>query len=286
MDENNQSGSSESIFDYSEVDPTYYSSTDSSSNTENINDNDQAVKRKSRKRLRNQSTQNIIKRLKDSGHKYRMYRGKGPEVQQKRIGNPCTCKLKCFENMPADVRKSIFTKFWAYADYNIQNVYLSDCIRRSETKNDLLCKNALISVHGTGRSKLEKIVTKLREGQDGSLDGRARHEKHIKKYTREDIQNVNNFAELLPKYESHYRRNKSPNMEYSIQWVYDEYQRKCGLLQDEYVVRGLNTELSKRLEMETDELEPIENEWRELEIAIIESPNIWLGSTDVKKKEE
>ncbi|KAF2883311.1 hypothetical protein ILUMI_22871 [Ignelater luminosus] len=38
--------------------------------------------------------------------------------------------------------------------------------------------------------------------------------------------------------------------------------------------------------MKTDGPEPIENEWREIEITTIESANVWLGSTDVKRKDE
>lgn len=56
--------------------------------------------------------QNKIKHFKDTGEKYKTYRGKGYEVEKKKLGEPCDCRQKCWE------------KFWGLTNYNIQNAYL------------------------------------------------------------------------------------------------------------------------------------------------------------------
>jgi hypothetical protein len=46
------------------------------------------------------------------------------EVPARAIGDPCTCRLKCFEKLGMDVIEQIFCNFWDIGIYNVQNYYL------------------------------------------------------------------------------------------------------------------------------------------------------------------
>lgn len=79
--------------------------------------------------------------MKDSGKRYKTYRGRGRDVEEKKIGDPCKCKKKCFENVSQDEKEVIFSKFWGLKEYDIQNAYLMGCmstqnIKRKTKKRD------------------------------------------------------------------------------------------------------------------------------------------------------
>lgn len=294
MEQENNSNDSGSIFDDSDADPNYETSDSSSSSENNVQvrfngicsiftknmltvvDNmfflhmclentlnmlfwliQEVVACKGRKRLRRESTQKKNKILKDSGQKYQTYRGKGCEKEARKPGEPCSCSLKCFERIPVDIQQNIFTRFWNYADYNIQNTYLRGCLKKQSVKRKtkqvdsrrtgtieysidynavvyVVCKSAFISIHGLGRGRVEHLVKKIKDGTTSSVDNRGKHCSHKKKYTENDIKNVRQFIEMLPTYESHYSRNKSPHkkylgLEYNIQSLYEEYKNNCSV---------------------------------------------------------
>lgn len=219
---------------------------------ENISENTKGC----RKRKRKLSKQNRTKLLKDSGESYKKYRGKGNEVPKREVGSPCTCKAKCFEKLTAEERTTICSKFWNLQSYNIQNAYLYGCmgktsIKRKTKKRDTrrtstidysvqlsdkslkLCKNAFISLHGIGRGRVEYIVSKFKTGVTvPERDKRGAHGKHKRKYSENDINIVHRFIDSLPRYESHYSRNKNLNKEYmsldyNIELIYEKYKGNC-----------------------------------------------------------
>lgn len=137
-------------------------------------------KKKGKKRIRHGSRQKNIKLLKDSGKRYKAYRGHGRDVEDRKIGDPCRCRKKCFENLSQEEREAVFSKFWGLNEYDIQNAYLLGCmsknnIKRKTKKRDTrrgqticyvvgtktVCKDAFTSLHGIGRGRVECLVKKL-----------------------------------------------------------------------------------------------------------------------------
>lgn len=207
----------------------------------NDQENETVIPRRGRKRKRGKGRQAVEKYKRNSGKKYRSYRGKGQEQQEKLIGPDCNCKKKCFELVTADERQNIFKSFWGLKSYNIQNLYIFGCLevkkkarstkpensnsRRSHTVYYYIMstsecakiqvgKKAFLSIHGLqkNRGRLENIVKTIKRGSlMPKLDGRGAHQMHKKKYSNAQIDDVKEFIEKLPKYESHYSRNDNRN---------------------------------------------------------------------------
>ena len=91
-------------------------------------------------RLRNENSwfvvSNKIKR--NSGQQFqRKYKGKKgmiKDIEARKIGNPCTCKKKCFEILGEETIKNIFDEYWALGDYNLQNSYLISKMSQKDVK--------------------------------------------------------------------------------------------------------------------------------------------------------
>ena len=56
----------------------------------------------------------------------------GKVVQARNIAVDCKCSLGCFERVDEQCRQLVFNKFWALADYDIQNAYLFGQVESKE----------------------------------------------------------------------------------------------------------------------------------------------------------
>ena len=66
--------------------------------------------------------QNKRKLLRNTGAEYVGVSWK--VVQARNIDVDCKCSMGCFERVDEQCRQLVFSKFWALADYDIQNAYL------------------------------------------------------------------------------------------------------------------------------------------------------------------
>ena len=64
---------------------------------------------------------NECKKKKNSG-KFYVSRHTKKEVPARTIGDPCTCRLKCFEKVGMDVIEQFFCNFWDIGNYNVQKL--------------------------------------------------------------------------------------------------------------------------------------------------------------------
>ena len=81
----------------------------------------------SRKRSRNEDkwVQNVAKRQRNLGQEY-VSKTTGKTVNQRKVGPPCTCKKKCYEQVGVDNIQSIFDQFWSSGDPQIQNAFIQN----------------------------------------------------------------------------------------------------------------------------------------------------------------
>jgi hypothetical protein len=73
------------------------------------------------------------KKKRNSGKAY-VSRHTEKEVPAHTLGDPGTCRLKCFEKLGMDVIEQIFCNFWNIGDYNVQNSYLSKLLSWNDCK--------------------------------------------------------------------------------------------------------------------------------------------------------
>ena len=166
------------------------------------------------------------------------------EIKKERfLGPPCRCKGKCRERVNGNEAR-IFNAFWDMGDYNAQNAYLFGCIKAQTTKrrypkkrthNDesrrsfsygyqvkvdgvdvTVCRDEFLGLHGLQNSRgrlqhIQKMITKVGVVKS---DGRGKHNNQPKKYTAKDIENVHEYVNSIPKYQSHYSRSQNPNRKY------------------------------------------------------------------------
>ena len=41
----------------------------------------------------------------------------------------CECALRCFSTLTTEQRRTIFSRFWALGNFDIQNTYLCGCVK-------------------------------------------------------------------------------------------------------------------------------------------------------------
>ena len=94
----------------------------------------------------------------------------------------CACTLKCFEKVPEEQRKRLFTGFWDSGNFDVQISYLCGCVRvmkkkRSYSKlptsrrqytrmyyimnraiSEQVYKKAFLSIHGISNGQLERAI--------------------------------------------------------------------------------------------------------------------------------
>lgn len=139
-----------------------------------------------------------IKRKKASGAEFRD--SSGTLVPARSTGPYCKCKFKCFSKVPDILKCIIINKFNEIADTEKQDIMLSGLIslckiqrRRPKTGEgqqraysfqykvkvgtfeESVCKTAFGSLHGVGKSRIERIISDLQHVNSIPKDGRGRH---------------------------------------------------------------------------------------------------------------
>ena len=166
----------------------------------------------------------------------------------------CECALRCFSTLTTEQRRTIFTKFWALCNFDIQNTYLCGCVKvlpvarhyTSESKRGntrvyyvnngersvRICKTAFLRIHGISHGRLSRVLAgQAEQGGLPKLDTRERHEPP-NKTSEEDKAFIRQHIESFPVYESHYSRSDNPHRRYlspdlSQAKMYHLYKEKC-----------------------------------------------------------
>ena len=108
------------------------------------------------------------------------------DIPNQKVGKPCSCRNKCFENIGKETINKIFEEFWAISEYDTQIYYLQSLICEWEPerkrkkignmssrvfhkffvkvnqKNTIVCRTAFISIHGLSKKMIGSML-----GKDG-----------------------------------------------------------------------------------------------------------------------
>lgn len=108
----------------SDIDNDFEPTSDSEDSEIDESNTPNLKKQKGKKRLRreNQWRRNVRKKRLTAGEKH--VNTKDVTVLEKRMGNPCNCKRKCFEKVRAEIRNKIFTAFYNMPSKDLQDSYL------------------------------------------------------------------------------------------------------------------------------------------------------------------
>lgn len=179
------------------------------------------------------------------------------QVPGREIGPSCNCRRKCRDALDGK-EMQIFNAFWDLADYNKQNIYLFSQMKSvpkkrsypKKTKRNVssrkvsiqyfvkingidvkICKQKFLAVHGLQNSKkrIQLLYEQMSEGVSApKTDKRGKHQNRVNKISDSDLENVRTHIKSIPKYTSHYSRQKNPDKVYidhdlSISALYHDY---------------------------------------------------------------
>lgn len=243
--------SDESDVDLSDNDPTYAvdrsithltkAPTLTASNSSLSSDNDQLntssvdnntlpeSARKSRKRTRDPTKwkQNVAKNLRNSGKAYLSCTTK-KNVPARSIKEPCKCRLKCSENINDTDRQTLFERYWAIGNINLQRSYIRSCMMEIRPKykytnaakprlpnnafyftvnsNKIrVCKTFFINTLGICDRQIRTIKKKTDPQNFVSEDNRGKHVSR-KPIDVNLIESIKGHINSIPRIESHYLR--------------------------------------------------------------------------------
>lgn len=160
----------------------------------------------------------------------------GKEVEERKLGDNCTCRSKCMEVIGKTECARIFSSFWALGDYSVQNAYLADLIDVCEVKcktkhvegnsgrkitmkyrvnvnefDKKVCRQAFLSLHGIGKRRVMCLLNKKHSSDNPRTDMRGRHSNRPNKINCEDIDYVKAHINSIPKQPNHCNTIKNPN---------------------------------------------------------------------------
>ena len=166
----------------------------------------------------------------------------------------CECALRCFSTLTTEQRRTIFSRFWALGNFDIQNTYLCGCVKvlpvarhyTSESKRGntrvyyvnnsersvRICKTAFLRIHGISCGRLSRVLAgQAEQGGLPKLDTRGRHEPP-NKTSSEDKAFIRQHIKSFPVYQSHYSRSDNLHRRYlspdlSQAKMYHLYKEKC-----------------------------------------------------------
>nr|CAI5827678.1 unnamed protein product [Callosobruchus analis] len=148
---------------------------------------------------------NIRKRLRSSGKEYTNTRG--TLVPEKRFdSSDCECIKGCHSLISSEQRYTLFDKFYALGDHNLQTSYL--CGQIKLLKKIFLYVKHLKKTLCVSDGRLTRALKPKQLGHTPSIDRRGRKEP----YNKTDLKKVDavvEFINKIPKHQSHYSRQKN-----------------------------------------------------------------------------
>ncbi|XP_041984293.1 uncharacterized protein LOC121736879 isoform X1 [Aricia agestis] len=173
---------------------------------------------------------------------------KGKKVKSKTFtGNSfdCHCSKKCTEKLSANQRKAEFDKFWSAGSYEARFALLQGYVKENAKKRSYstkskrmytrkyciqnvdVCKKTLLNTLAVSQSRVDIALKKNRNNEPIDKRGIRGGQNSIKP---EQVKDMRNFIEQLPRYSSHYYRESTnanylaPNLNLTI--LYGKYKDK------------------------------------------------------------
>lgn len=216
-------------------------------------------KNRTRKRLQNPSThkQTVAKRARNSGQRYVSKKGKIVEGKTFQY-TPCSCKMKCNDNITPEERKSLFESFWKMGDFKRQNTFLCGLIHKNAVKQRrprkdgatkrsssnkyylkpnnglsvMVCKKYFLNIFNVSEGRVSRALRKTEDGMSPGDDLRGLKGCPSRKIPDDDKNYVMQHIQSFPAYQSHYTRKHNPNRKYlceslNLRKMYALYVEKC-----------------------------------------------------------
>lgn len=202
--------------------------------------------KKGRKRKYEDQNSSIRKKKANTNQDY--FSAKGKKVCAKEFNSSdCNCPLKCTEKIGIEQRKKEFDKFWNSGSYEARCALLQGSITETKTRRSYVrnskrtftrkyklcdtsvCKKAFLITLGISQSRIDVALNKYRE-QAFITDKRGVKSGGKNAISEEQLKQIKDFIQSLPKYSSHYCKDSTsaiflaPNLNLTI--IYDLYKEK------------------------------------------------------------
>ncbi|PSN45004.1 hypothetical protein C0J52_11636 [Blattella germanica] len=176
---------------------------------ESIKPNNKQIK----KRTRNPSEwkREKRKRLRVAGKAY--INSKGDIVDERKIGEDCRCRRKCYTLVTEEERHKLFVGYYSLNSHDEQNAYLFGLIRKTEIarkrskdsdrrtcsykyfvrtqgKEVQICRLAFAHIHGISPHKIRILCQKQDQNIMFPRDGRGKHDNRPRKVSSETLNQI------------------------------------------------------------------------------------------------
>jgi len=185
-----------------------------------------------RKRLRNVPDWKDVKSKKelDLGLEHNNRSGKNKSV--KTMGLPCKCKMKCFDKISENMRKTVIDEYWGLGDHVRQWDFIARCVRIKEKKvattssnsrralsreyyipinfiEIKVCKMMFLNTISVSEKVISTVFKKLNMSPVIENDMRGKHTNQPHMISTTVIDCIKENIAMFPTVESHYRRATS-----------------------------------------------------------------------------
>lgn len=232
------SSSEESLLDFSSGSSDLYQpSNTSDSDSVDLSDGDQNIKKKRKVRNEQKWKRNERKRKLAEGKRY--INSTGVEIGPRVTGSECNCKYRCFYYVNVEMRGHILKKFNKLGEKHKQDLYLSGLIKSApvvrrrpnqgaSTKGQIrnvsnvysirlgtfdkkVCKKAFASIHGISMKRVENVASQKISNDFVTVksDKRGKHHNRPNRITEDLKKQVDNHIQSFPRRVSHYSRKDS-----------------------------------------------------------------------------
>lgn len=176
-----------------------------------------------RKRLPNNWKRNVLKQKRALGEQYISIRN-NIIIPPRVTGADCKSKKLCFINVSDDDKNDLISIFNSIGDKSKQDTLLSGLIRVNEvsrhrsrddsrphkscsvkysirvgTKVIEVCKKAFCSLHGIDKSRVERIIQKIKNKVPSPTDNRGKHSNRPNKLPASIVFQINTHINSIPK---------------------------------------------------------------------------------------
>ena len=125
---------------------------------------------------------NVLKAARNSGkeYSYQAKKTKQDKIKRaRRVGEPCTCKRKCFDRVGRDNIQAMHESFWNIGDYDLEQNHLHKLLTSNDVKSDHseqtvrfgyhvivnykpinICRKAFLSILDIDKSRVDNLRKK------------------------------------------------------------------------------------------------------------------------------
>jgi len=186
-----------------------------------------------RKRLRNVKDWKGVKSKTELNLGLEHKNRSGKNKIAKTMGLPCKCRMKCFDKISEDNRKTVFTEYWGLGDHVRQWDFIARCVRIQEKKvattsnnsrralsrkyslpiNNVdikVCKVMFLNTISVSEKVISTVSKKLNTYPVIEHDLRGKHTNRPHVISASVIDCIKEHIAMFPTVESHYRRATLP----------------------------------------------------------------------------